>query len=533
MSFRTCARAALVVLGFALSPPSAQAQSAVALEASYWTAGGSSNNQFGWSVDIDGAAAIVGAVYGGVVVPDAGAAYVFTRRSGSWSQQARLEANDGVLGARFGESVAIEGNLAAVGAGAAGTPGAVYLFQRAGTHWGQIQKLEPSPPGMIDGALGDSLALDGDRMAAGAPRDSTAGPSGAGAVYVYHRTGSAWTEEAKLHASSPGPARHLGRAVVLEGDTLAAGAPFASGTGGTVHVFDRNGTQWTETQVLQAPAGAPGDNFGEAISLSGDTLAVGAYWTDATYVDQGLVHVYVRSAGTWSLQQTIAASDPVAGDRFGFSVALDRDLLLVGAPEEEYAAPHIGRAYLFHREAGTWREVTSFRSSEAQDRDAFGWSAVLRGPTALIGAPVTPPGPGSVVGYDVGELIGMSYCDPANANASGLPGTLAVFGSRAVADDHLILVADQLSPGPTHFMMGAGTNTFTPPGFLSPICIAPAVRRFPQQPYGGLGGGPHRSVGTNGPITNAITAGSAWSFQLYYAGILGPNFTNAVRVVFR
>ena len=144
-------------------------------------------------------------------------------------------------------------------------------------------------------------------------------------------------------------------------------------------------------------------------------------------------------------------------------------------------------------------------------------------------------------GFDNGrifESIGTTTCSPAVPNSTGQPGVMTVEGSDEVADDILVLTARQLPPASNigYFLMGTGTNTFTPPGSAGPICIAPGIQRFlpPVQNTTELDGGFRRSIGTSGPISDAITRGSTWGFQAWHRDGAGlSNLTDAVRVTFQ
>ena len=210
---------------------------------------------------------------------------------------------------------------------------------------------------------GVSVAIDGDTLAVGAQFEASGNGSqsddsapGAGAVYVFTRTGGAWTQQAYLKASNPDAGDQFGVAVALAGDTLAVGAigeaseceginhagnnNNAPGSG-AAYVFTRTAGVWSQQAYLKASNA--GGLFGYGVALAGDTLAVGAPFeasnatgingdqSDNTAPLAGAVYVFTRSAGIWSQQAYIKASNTDAGDRFGGNVALDGDSLLVGA----------------------------------------------------------------------------------------------------------------------------------------------------------------------------------------------------------
>ena len=239
--------------------------------------------------------------------------------------------------------------------------------------------LKASNTGEFD-EFGYSVALSGDTLAVGAYReDSNATGVGgtqadnsandSGAVYVFTRSGTTWTQQAYLKASNTDARDYFGYSVALSGDTLAVGAlsedSNATGVGGNgadnsvnysgaVYVFTRSGTTWSQQAYLKASNTGANDYFGSSVALSGDTLAVGAILEDsnATGVNgneannsvtgSGAVYVFTRSGTTWSQQAYLKASNTGVGDWFGSSVALSGDTLAVGAQSESSNATGVG-----------------------------------------------------------------------------------------------------------------------------------------------------------------------------------------------
>ena len=292
--------------------------------------------------------------------------------------------------------------------------------------------------------FGTSVALSGDTLAVGAFFESSGAtgvnPAGgqadnsvysAGAVYVFVRSGTTWTQQAYLKASNTGYLDSFGSSVALSGDTLAVGAFFeASGaTGvnpaggqadnsaliaGAVYVFVRSGTTWTQQAYLKASNTGEFDSFGASVALSGDTLAVGAVFesSGATGVNPaggqadnsasgaGAVYVFVRTGTTWTQQAYLKASNTEAGDGFGSSVALSGDTLAVGAVFEssgatgvnpaggqtDNSADNAGAVYVFVRAGTTWTQQAYLKASNTGANDNFGRSVALSGDTLAVGA---------------------------------------------------------------------------------------------------------------------------------------------------
>jgi uncharacterized repeat protein (TIGR01451 family) len=329
---------------------------------------------FGIDGAISGDRAVVGA-------PGSVSARVFVRSGGAWSEQQRLTAADPVV---FGVSVAMSGDTIAVGGVGAGDPvpgpGAVFVFVRSGSTWILQQKLQP--PGITD-RFGASIALAGDTLVVGDPSD---GPF-AGAMYVFERSGSVWSPPQKLTASNTAANDRFGTAVTLSGDAarLVVTAPNHGSLIGSAYVFDRSGATWTEQPML-TPAGATGQYlFGNAVSISGDTIAVGASGADtAAGTNAGAVHVFVRDAGAWSEQQPrLLADDAVAETNLGRSVTIEGDTLVAGA-YYGFTGPQEG-AYVFTRTGTSWTQQQKLLADQP-GIGRFGSAVEVAGDTLLVGA---------------------------------------------------------------------------------------------------------------------------------------------------
>ena len=346
-----------------------------------------SNANFGFSTSISGDTVVVGARYadtgGGL---DAGSAYVFVRAGTTWSQEQKLLPSDGAAGDFFGTSVSISGDTVAVGASSADTPGgfgfntgAAYMFARTGTIWTEQQKLRP-PDATAQDFFGYSASLSGESLVVGAWGDDILGAADSGAAYVFVPNGAAWSLQQKIRPFDPTPGAQFGLSVATSGETLVVGAPNA----GAAYVFVRTaGTTWFQQQKLTAPAGAV--QFGWSVATSGDTVVVGAPLGGAPSA-AGSAYVFVRSGTAWTQQQALVASDAAADDHFGWSVSISGDSVAVGAPEDDAPATDAGSIYVFVRSATTWTEQQKLLSDGAQD-NLLGYSVSLSGNTVVGGAP--------------------------------------------------------------------------------------------------------------------------------------------------
>ncbi len=319
---------------------------------------GAASDWFGWSVALSGDTALVGAPWcataGGTA---AGAAYVFVRSGTAWTLQQKVTADDGASDDHFSYSVALDGQTALVGApyhGTAGgdTAGAAYVFVRAGTTWSQQQELSATD-GAAEDNLGNSAALSGQTALVGASLCDTAGGADAGAAYVFVRSGTTWSQQQKLSAADGAADDHLGYSAALSGETALLGVPNHAVAGkvgaGAAYVFVRSGTTWAKQKMLSAADGAGEDAFGASVALAGDTAMVGAPNHDIGAKDSaGASYVFARSGTTWTKQAEPAASDDAADDGFGASVALAGSTALVGAERDKtVAGTDAGSAYAF------------------------------------------------------------------------------------------------------------------------------------------------------------------------------------------
>lgn len=359
-------------------------------------ADGAANDNFGHAVTIKGDTAIVGA-YRKTVGANAtqGAVYVFVRTAGAWIEKQKLTASDGAAGDLFGRSIFIYGDTLVVGAynkkvGVNNTQGAAYIFTRSNGTWTEQQKLTSS-----DGAAGDnfgvSVSLYEDTVVIGAFFKTVTGKLNSGKAYVFTRTAGVWTEQQILTASDGAAEDRFGFWVAVEKDTAIIGAFYktvGAAQQGVAYVFTRSGTTWTQQQQLTASDAAANDWFGYTISLSGNTVLIAApQKTIGANAMQGAAYVFVNSGGTWVQQQKLTASDGAANDLFGWFLALSGNTAAVGAYKKTVGANATqGAVYAFIRTGTTWTQQQNLVGSDGAASDQFGAAVALDGETALIGA---------------------------------------------------------------------------------------------------------------------------------------------------
>ena len=382
------------------------------------------DDSFGSAVDISGGYAIVGArledhnADGQNELSDAGAAYIFeVANDGSWAQVQKLVAPDRESGDQFGYSVAINGNYAVVGAylhdldvdGAnqVSNAGAVYVYKRAsdGT-WSLHQKLVPSERNSND-TFGLSVAIDGDFLLAGANGYDSGGLDNVGAAYVFELVNDSWTEKGQLLASVPNE----------------------------------------------------GDRFGTSVGLSGEYAVVGAHEANIidaqnfTWDNAGAAYIFERqSDGSWAEVERITSGEANGSELFGFSVAIDGDLIVVGARDDSEDADgerkllNAGSAFIFERNSvGSWEKVQKIISQTRSVFAQFGWATDIFGEIIVIGEPRVGGDSGGVYVFERGNDQLWSQSSRSLGNASEYLGI-----DVAISAEDLIIGTDpNQAPGGT------------------------------------------------------------------------------------
>lgn len=315
-----------------------------------------SSDSFGSSVDISGDTLIVGApgedgsstgVNGPVddSLPNAGAAYIFTRKDGVWKQRAYLKPHKQVEGNAFGRTVAISGDRCVVGC---------------------------------------SKAME---------------------VYVFARQAGAWTPEIYFYDQI----QSFGPVVDISGDTVVVGSSYDNFNQGGVHVFTRKPGGWVFDTYLTARNGLKEDRFGTSVAISGDTIAVGAPSEDGLSsgvntkpnqkgIAAGAGYIFKRRSGAWKQQAYLKASHVASFDEFGATVALDGDTVVFGTLQDDSSNTGIngtpddlvreaGAAYVFNRSGGAWRQRAYLKPGNVGVQQAFGAALGVQGGRVFVGAP--------------------------------------------------------------------------------------------------------------------------------------------------
>ena len=352
-------------------------------------------DEFAFDLAIDGDTAAVSAILAPRDEKSAtGAVYVYKRVDGFWLLEAKLLPDDGRDGDRFGTSVALDGDTLIVGSPLKDGPngedeGQAYIYERRDAEWGLVARLTLPDLGP-EALFGNDVDISGIAAIVGAPGVADA----TGGAFIFERgDGGVWDLKWTLQDPSPGMLQAFGESVAIDDntETAAVGARFVPGDAGpqqgAVHVYTRQPQGWLiEATLRHSPANGQ-DTFGWPIGLEKDRVIAGAPQASGNSPFTGAAYVFERDEGVWSQKAKLAASDGTFLDYFGYSVAIDDDVAVVGALfDSGPAGLGQGSAYFFRRVNGVWGQYSKFVPPDAAANNFLGRSAVVRDGQALIGS---------------------------------------------------------------------------------------------------------------------------------------------------
>jgi len=358
---------------------------------------GQLNDEFGYSVAGDGNYLVVGSPNSPYPYDHYGAVYVYEKNGGLWEEKSRLVASDSSAVAWFGYSVSIDGDNLLIGAFRdpenGPQSGAAYIFHLDSTgEWTEQQKLLPADGSAYD-EFGTSVSLYENWALIGAPFDHNNSVE-TGSAYIFKLEDNVWVEDSKLEASNGvGTSPQFGNSVSISGDYAIIGAYADEGLGnnpGAAYIFHFNGTSWGEQTKLNAYDVELNHYFGCSVSISGDYIAVGS--SSANTPAGGAAIIFHRAGNEWNEEAVIEGSSAFTTSDFGFSVSIDGDYLVAGAPDDETNGNHAGCAYIFKREGINWIEQSMLLAGDGNEDDWMGRSVYIRGDQVLVGAPVQDAG---------------------------------------------------------------------------------------------------------------------------------------------
>ena len=378
---------------------------------------GRAETRFGRAVAVSGTQVLVGSPFDDDDGTADGSVHAFGDSRRGWRRVQRFQWTDPKSPDRFGVALAVGGGRLAVArdrSDEAGVDaGAVAVFRKVGAHW-RFEADLVAPDGEAADEFGTCIAVAGDSVAIGAPRDDRDGVHDAGSVSVFTLREGAWQREVQVAAPTPVQSGWFGNAVAMSGPLLAIGAYGDDARGmnaGAVYVWRRGPDGWKPEARIEAEDGAAGDWFGFSLELHDDRLAIGAPRDDRAGESAGCVRIYRRTRGAWSLEETLR---PVAGTDtgwFGYALDLAEDRLAVGMPGDDEGGTAAGSARIFRRGASGWREEFVLRPPKPREWLQFGASVAVGGELAVAGMlrdEDGPPVPGSAWVFRLGGSAGTS-----------------------------------------------------------------------------------------------------------------------------
>ncbi len=362
---------------------------------------GAERDSFGFSVAISGVLAVAGAHRDDDNGDSSGSAYLFAWDGASWVEEAKLLPSDGEADDKFGWSVAISGDTVVVGAyyddnENGSDAGAAYIFRYDGSNCVEEAKLLASDGATYD-RFGQSAAISGNVALIGACDDAGA--------YVFRHDGSNWVEEAKLLASDWATGDNFAEFLSISGDTAVVGAWCDDDNGqqsGSAYVFRHDGSNWVEEAKLLPSDGAAEDHFGNGVAVFGGCILVGGRGNDDSGTDSGSAYVFRYDGSAWVEEAKLLASDGAAGDSFGNGVALSGDIALIDACYDDDNGDRSGSAYVFRYDGLHWLEQAKLLASDGAPEDELGY---LRGVAVSDGAAMI----GAQFNDDYGTSSGSAY----------------------------------------------------------------------------------------------------------------------------
>ena len=516
---------------------------------------------FGNSVDIELGYVLVaapghyhGLTYGGPDVFNTGCPIYFYLQDeyAGWNQELELFAS-GQQHDDFLRSCESQGGELIIGAPGDNDygphSGTARVYEHDGSGWIERLRIVPAENGGNQVALfGYSIASSGDWIVFGARGDNW--PNQTGSVYLFRRYGDSWHEVAKLVPAVVSVGAELGTSVAIEGTVVVGGAyNWTAGcdpaVGGTAYIWEEVPTgDWVETAQLCHADPVPGDAFGISVDISGGLIAIGAY---RRHNYRGSVYLYEKVGAEWVEVDELQPEDDDLHPDFGFSLDLEGDLLVIGAPAAEAKASftgavdlHLydgvvpGAVYVFERRRAGWKQVEKLWRDAGESGDQTGYSVALSGGLAAAGAISDDVGTlenaGSAIVFEVGR--GTRYCS-SRENSRRAAAQIAATGSLSIEENDFRLHASPVPiEQPGTFVWGSQRPV--PPFSRERLCVGGELFLMPFRLSKGevLFGEVDFTVP---PFVGNVIAGSRWNIQAWFHDPWGSprwNSSDAVSVVF-
>lgn len=348
----------------------------------------------------------------------------------------------------FGTSVAIESGFLFVAANSetGGKRGRIHLFQRRDSAWVHVGVLS-APEATVEDDFGVSMAAHGNTLVVGAQFGDVHGKD-SGLAYVFELRSEKWQQAAVLSAGDAAPGDQFGLTVSVSGETIAVGARLENSGGedaGATYIFQRRDGTWQQVAMLTASDAARGDLFGR-VSIDKDMMVVSADLNDDRGSAAGKAYAFENRGGVWTEVASISASDGAAGDEFGLSLALREGTAVFGAIGSDGQGDNSGAAYVFERRRSRWVQTARLTSSDGATSQYFGFSVSALVDLVVVGAPGDREGTGAA--YVFKRRAG-AWTQTAKLGASDAA-PLRWFGSSVAATHNTIVVGTLRNGGGTH-----------------------------------------------------------------------------------
>ena len=399
---------------------------------------GVAGDHFGDSVSISGDTAVIGSRTGIGEKGLGGSAYVFEKIAGAWIQKVQLAPRDS--GFYFGVSVSILDDTILIGDRLdivnGEFSGSAYIFERVDDRWMQTTKLLAD-----DGAAGDAfgtwVSISGDTAVITATGDDNANGGNAGAAYVFEKIDGKWQQVAKLIGDDVETNDSFAHAASISGNTIVANAPcdYVGGQRlGSVYVFEKIAGVWQQTAMLNADDAQDSDWFGGSVSIDGNTVVIGAEADDDNAHNSGAAYIFEKVNGRWQQMAKLIAYDGAESDRFGNAVSISGDIAAIGAYQDDNEDAGIpwgedtGAVYVFKRTDGVWEQLAKLTADDFHNLDELGSSVGISGETVLAGSRfIAGGGVGAAYVFELGECLCPADLD--GDGSVGVPDLLSLLGS--------------------------------------------------------------------------------------------------------
>lgn len=323
-------------------------------------------------------------VYAGAEYDDTGAVYVYSRAGSNWGPPFRLAPSDGKKGDQFGKPARSKDLLIAASANGYG---AVYLFKQSGSTWKEAAKLTATKNNLTRGYTYPTIDENTIAIGSGGWYTPSDPQFELGAVYVLQRSGTQWGEQQILFPGYVGSGwAGFGLVNDIDGDTVVTAAKKENKSTGAAYIFGRKGTQWKKEVRIEPNDLKQYDLFGIDLALDGDTVVVGAYGQDVKGTMSGAIYVFNRSGTKWLQSQKIQPKDLKTYSKFGQSVDVDGDYMVVGAPGDSYQGLYAGAVYIFKKQSTKWIQMYKIYAPGGKSNNNFGYSVSIDYPLVATAA---------------------------------------------------------------------------------------------------------------------------------------------------